>query len=159
MHLAEVGWEYRIVPARKVPLRWGTSGVECHLVPSVRPGVSDFTDSTVARAPQGVATQERLIMLSKQRRPCALVAGDPPIMTARRTEVLVIIVSLVLSVHLLGDDHERVLLVLLACVGARAGLSVTGPLVATYDRARGESEAPPGSGDFQLDREGGGETG
>ncbi|MEU0797138.1 hypothetical protein ABZ342_44350 [Amycolatopsis sp. NPDC005961] len=72
----------------------------------------------------------------EQHRPCALVAGDPPIMTARRTTVLVIVVSLVLGANLLGDDHERVLLVLLACAGAPVGLFLNGPLVVLNLRFR-----------------------
>ncbi|MFJ9780298.1 hypothetical protein ACIRSS_11985 [Amycolatopsis sp. NPDC101161] len=68
-------------------------------------------------------------MSSKQHRPCALVAGDLPITTVPRTTVLVIMVSLLLSAHLLGDSHEAVLLLLLACAGMPAGLSVNRPPV------------------------------
>lgn len=83
-------------------------------------------------------------MPPKQHRPCALVAGDPSIMMVRRTAVLVITVSLLLGTHLLGDDNERVLLVLLACAGVPVGLSVNGPLVVLnlrFHRFRWGSEA------------------
>lgn len=75
-------------------------------------------------------------MPSKQHLPCALVAGDPPSVAARRITVLVIMLSLVFSAYLVGEDHERVLLVLLTWVGAPAGLVINGPLMVLNLRFR-----------------------
>jgi hypothetical protein len=68
-------------------------------------------------------------MPPKQHWPCALVAGDLPIMTARRTTVLVIVASFVLAAQRLGVDYEPVLFMIVACTGTSAAFSMNGPLV------------------------------
>ncbi|MFI5587511.1 hypothetical protein ACIA5G_20850 [Amycolatopsis sp. NPDC051758] len=68
-------------------------------------------------------------MPPKQQWPCALVAGDLPIMTARHAAILVIMMSLLLGVHLLAEDYRLVLAGLLACAGFSIDFHAGGPLV------------------------------
>ncbi|MFJ7216270.1 hypothetical protein [Amycolatopsis sp. NPDC098790] len=68
-------------------------------------------------------------MPSNQHPPCALIAGESPITAAGRAAALVIAVSLLLGLHLLGDDNERVVLILLVCAGVPAASSVKKPLI------------------------------